>query len=87
MLKVGGQQRGQGQLREPLEAREAQVRVEEHHGRDHHGGEQGQRGRGRDSQRGRVILARGGTWKYGVKYKLRHKYTECPKMNYVPIFL
>ena len=67
MLEVGGQQGGQGQLGEPLEAGEAQVRVEEHHGRDHHGGEQGQRGRGRDTQRGRMILARGGAWKYGVK--------------------
>ena len=50
MWEVGGQQWGQGQLGEPLEAGEAQVRVEEHHGGDHHRGEQGQRGRGRQTQ-------------------------------------
>mgnify|MGYP006903936618 CR=1 FL=1 len=69
MLEVRGQQRGQGQLWEPLEAGKAQVRVEEHHGRDHHRGEEWQRGRGRHAQRGRVILARGGACKYRVTKK------------------
>ena len=63
-LKVGRQERGEGELGEPLEAGEAQVRVEEHHGRDHHRGEQRHRGWGRDSQRGgREILTGGRTWK------------------------
>ena len=84
MLEVTGKQRGQGQLGEPLEAGKAQVRVEEHHGRDHHRGEEGQRGRGRHAQRGRVILARGGACKYRVTTKRTTKISisSMTKYNY-----